>query len=264
MGKLCFGMPTLVELNTFEENIALCRELSLDFIELNMNLPQFQTDKLDVAKLLEVQRESDIYFTFHLPEELDIANFNEKIKRAYLDIVKETIELAKAVEAPIINMHMNLGVYFTMPNYKIYLYGKYRKHYLDSMAEFCDFVDSWIGESTINISIENTGIYSFKYITEAIEKLLNSKSFSLTWDVGHDHSAGEVDKEFIVSNLNRLKHMHLHDAIGKNNHLPIFSGDINIQDRLNTAITTGSSCVLETKTIEGLKKFVEKLRKLWY
>ena len=32
-----FGMPTLIENKTLEENIALCKELGLQFIELNMN-----------------------------------------------------------------------------------------------------------------------------------------------------------------------------------------------------------------------------------
>ncbi len=34
------GMPTLVKLKKIEDQIKLCKELQLDFIELNMNLPQ--------------------------------------------------------------------------------------------------------------------------------------------------------------------------------------------------------------------------------
>lgn len=37
-----FGMPTLVENKTLEDNISLCRELGLSFIELNMNFPEYQ------------------------------------------------------------------------------------------------------------------------------------------------------------------------------------------------------------------------------
>lgn len=42
-----FGMPTLIENCTLEENVALCRELELDFIELNMNMPQYQIEQLE-------------------------------------------------------------------------------------------------------------------------------------------------------------------------------------------------------------------------
>ncbi|HAV90015.1 MAG TPA: sugar phosphate isomerase/epimerase, partial [Eubacterium sp.] len=32
-----FGMPTLIENRTLEDNVNLCKELGLKFIELNMN-----------------------------------------------------------------------------------------------------------------------------------------------------------------------------------------------------------------------------------
>ena len=41
-----YGMPTLIETSTVEECAKLCAELGLDFIELNMNLPQYQLDKI--------------------------------------------------------------------------------------------------------------------------------------------------------------------------------------------------------------------------
>lgn len=261
MEGLFLGMPTLVELNTLEDNIKLCKELKLDFIELNMNLPQFQIDKIDVNRLLDAKKNYNIFFTFHLPEEIDIASFNSRIKQAYLDITKETIEIAKEIESPIINMHMNLGVYFTMPDYKIYLYEKYFEDYLRSIREFGDLVDNWTDKTNIKVAIENTGVYKIEYITEAITKLLEKKSFALTWDIGHDYSAGEADKEYIANNIHKLRHMHIHDAIGKSNHLPLFSGDINIEERLDMAIRTSSSCVIETKTIEGLRRSVLELRK---
>lgn len=34
-----WGMPTLIECDTVEQNAALCGRLGLDFVELNRNLP---------------------------------------------------------------------------------------------------------------------------------------------------------------------------------------------------------------------------------
>ena len=42
-----FGMPTLIENKTLEDNIALCSRLGLKFIELNMNFPEYQLEKLE-------------------------------------------------------------------------------------------------------------------------------------------------------------------------------------------------------------------------
>lgn len=40
-----FGMPTLIENRTFGDNVKLCKDLGLNFIELNMNFPEYQIDK---------------------------------------------------------------------------------------------------------------------------------------------------------------------------------------------------------------------------
>lgn len=260
MRNIVLGMPTLIELETLLDNVKLCKELGLNFIEINMNLPQFQMDKIDIMKLQEIQRENDIFFTFHLPEELDIATFNMKVRLAYLDIIKETIEVSKILCVPIINMHLNLGVYFTLPSAKIYLYHKYINEFLDSINSFGELVETLIGDEDIVVAIENTGIYEVDFIVEAIKLLLKRKCFKLTWDIGHDHSSEYKDKVFIMDNINKLKHMHIHDALGKSNHLPVFTGEIDIIDRLKIAKETKSRCVLETKTVAGLKESATALK----
>lgn len=35
-----FGMPVLIENKSIQDNIELCKRLGLDFLELNMNLPE--------------------------------------------------------------------------------------------------------------------------------------------------------------------------------------------------------------------------------
>ena len=42
-----FGMPTLIENHTLEENAALCEALGLRFIELNMIFPEYQVDRFN-------------------------------------------------------------------------------------------------------------------------------------------------------------------------------------------------------------------------
>ena len=55
--------------------------------------------------------------------------------------------------------------------------------------------------------------------------------------------------------------MHFHDAIGKNNHLTLFTGDIDIDEKMNIAKEHGCSCVIETKTVKGLKESVANLKR---
>ena len=74
---LQYGMPTLIENKTLEDNINLCKCLGLKFIELNMNFPEYQVDKLEQTdELTRGAEEAHIYYTIHLDEDLNIADFN--------------------------------------------------------------------------------------------------------------------------------------------------------------------------------------------
>ena len=68
------GMPALIELPEPEDCGALCRELGLQFVELNMNLPQYQPDRIDRDRLRKIREEYGIYFTIHLDENLNPAD----------------------------------------------------------------------------------------------------------------------------------------------------------------------------------------------
>ena len=64
-----FGMPTLIENRTLEDNINLCKELGLTFLELNMNFPEYQIDKIEyVDWFYKKADEAGIYYTIHLDE----------------------------------------------------------------------------------------------------------------------------------------------------------------------------------------------------
>lgn len=65
-----YGMSTLIENENIESCIALCKKLNLDFVELNMNLPEYQADKIDILKLKPACEREDIFFTIHLDENM--------------------------------------------------------------------------------------------------------------------------------------------------------------------------------------------------
>lgn len=49
---MIYGMPTLIENEDLEANAKLCKEVGFDFIELNMNFPQYQIGKYSCMKLI--------------------------------------------------------------------------------------------------------------------------------------------------------------------------------------------------------------------
>ncbi len=271
-----FGMPTLVENSTLEENIALCSSLGLDFIELNMNFPEYQIPCLEQTDhFIDTAEKAGIYYTVHLDENLNIADFNELVSNAYLETVRRSIEVAKKllplrdmhgdVKQPLIlNMHMHHGIYITLPDRRVQMFDRDFDTYMKSFSDFRTKCEEWIDDSEIRIAIENTDGFR-EYEKKAIEFLFESPKFGLTWDIGHSKATGEKDVPFIMDHSDRLIHFHIHD--GRENppkdHLALGDGEINLKERLSLAQKRNARCVLETKTIEALKRSVGWLKKEW-
>lgn len=253
---LKLGMPTLIETAALDACAALCDELKLDFIELNMNLPQYQLHEIDIPHFRKIADQYGLFYTIHLDENLNISDFNPYIAEGYLRTVTETIELAKILGIPVINMHLSPGVYFTLPDQKVYLYSEYRNPYMKSITGFREQCENAIGNADIRICVENCdGFRDFQ--RDALDRLLESPVFGLTFDIGHNHSCGNLDEAYITDNKARLHHMHMHDALGKKNHLGLGSGELDLQRYWRLANQRNCTVVLETKTIAGLRQSVD-------
>lgn len=253
--KIRWGMPTLIECADAEANIRLCRKLGLQFVELNMNLPMFQADRLDALRSLSERYE--VGFTIHLDENFNPADFNPLIRDAWLETLKRSIDAAKGLDAGVLNMHLTQGAYFTLPDRREYLFGKYRDEYMRSMRHLRDFCEQALEGSDIRICIENTDGFT-EYQREALEMLLESECFGLTWDIGHSHTAQKMDEPFLLAHSDRLRHFHIHDA-STGCHMELGTGEVDLQEKLSLALSRRAACVLETKTIAALESSVRWL-----
>ena len=254
------GMPALIEFSSARENAALCRELGLDFIELNANLPMYQ--HLNAEEYRALRQEYGVRFTVHLDDNMDVADLNPRVAGAYLDTVLETVEEAKQAGVFLINMHLSRGVYFTLPHKKVYLIEEYRQQYLNRMAVFRDACERAIGDSSLRIAVENTGGF-LPVQQEALALLLKSPVFCLNYDVGHHACAGSEDEAFILTHREKLSHMHLHDAQpgrGKD-HLTLGTGVLDIPGLLSLMKgEKDTSVVIEVKTEQALRASVQWMK----
>ena len=257
-----WGIPTLIENYSIEESINLCKELNFNFVELNMNLPQYQLEKLDINKLNTLKNENNIFYTIHLDENLNVSDFNSYVADAYLKTVLDTIKIAKELSAKTINMHLSKGVYFTLSDKKVYLFEQYKEIYLKSITSFRNTVENKLKNTDIKICIENTNGYT-DFQIQAIDILLQSPFFALTFDIGHNHCIGGNDEQIIMKRENKLSHLHLHDAQDKNDHMTLGTGNVNVAKYIELAKKHNCTVVLETKTVEALKKSVEWLNNNW-
>jgi sugar phosphate isomerase/epimerase len=261
MNKLHCGMPTLIELSSLEETAALCRELGLDFIELNMNLPQY-ADLRETKQLAEVADKYNLYYTVHLDGFLNPCDFNQTIAKAYTDIVLQTVEAAKALHIPLLNMHLAVGDKITLPEQKVYLFEKYNDIWLRNLRKFRDTVTDAVGNADIKICVENTGggFDPNVFTHQGLLTLLESTAFAITYDIGHNAKRDLPNEAAYIENSSKLYHMHCHDVLDGHDHLPLGAGELDIPRYLDLAREHECRVLLETKTVAGLKQSVAWLK----
>lgn len=255
-----FGMPYLLETPGIEDAVRLCAELGLSFVELNMNFPACQAEKLDPQLLYRLQKEYGVYFTLHLPEEFDPFSFTGPVRRAWMAVLRDALTLAMALDMPIVNMHLPKGVYITLPGEKAFLYERYAEEYAAAVETLRDTCAGMLEGSGVRMAVENTGGFAL-HERKAIRMLLQSDVFGLTLDIGHSHAAGNCDEPFFREMDGRLIHMHGHDARGSQCHLALGDGDIDLAERFAWAGKRDARVVLETKTIAALRESVARLPK---
>ena len=253
-----YGMPSLFETESIQRSAEMCRELGLSFVELNANFPQFQSHRLKGKGLRDCE---DVFFTIHLDDGLNIADFNPLVAEAYCRTVEQTVALAKEEGVKVLNMHLPRGAVYTLPEKKAYFSQIYAGEYLDAVKSFRDRCDRWTEETDIQICIENADGF-LPVQRQAMDILLESKAFGLTLDIGHDHCAGNVDRDFVLERKDRLRHMHMHDArLPKSDHLPLGQGELDIPAFVKLADSVDATVVLEVKTEAGLRQSIQWLNK---
>jgi sugar phosphate isomerase/epimerase len=260
MKKFRVGMPSLIELDTFNDTVDLCRELNLDFIELNMNLPSNFIENLSPNHLLEVKEKHNISYTMHMPDDADMGVFFESVRQGYITLALDTIKWAQKSGVELLNFHIIEGAKMTLPDKKIYIYDQYSDVFINN------FVDSFLVASKegfargVKINIENSGNFGNSFAQKAIDQVLNFKGTGITWDIGHDSANSYVDHDYLMQKINDISHMHFHDTLGSKDHLVPFSGELDIENRISFAKEKNLTMVVEVKTIASLKESIYILR----
>jgi hypothetical protein len=122
----------------------------------------------------------------------------------------------------------------------------YMETYLDKLNTFRNRCEKAIGDADIKICIENSDGYDEnsdgydkEFLIKGLALLLESKVFALTFDIGHNAGIGGGDEEVIMRYKN--------------------SSAICTYTMPRVKVIT-CRVVLETKTVEGLKKSAERVK----
>lgn len=255
-----YGMPSLIEFRTIEEHARFCSENGLDFYEINLAFPWFQSDKIDADDLLRIKKKYGIDYTVHFHDEINPFDFCPEMRAGCLKNVEYVIGLARRIGAKRINMHLLNGTYSAVKGEKIYAYGLCEDEYLMYVKEFIALVESAMKGMDCIFCIENTSGYRF-YHKHAVELMLSSPVFGLTFDIGHNYKASEDDESFILSHANRLRHFHIHDVTAKSNHVALGTGVLDVDRYLEMAKEYDCPVVIEVKESTSLRDSLDYMKR---
>ena len=253
-----YGMPTLVECKTLEDCAKVADELKLDFIEINMSFPEYTPEAFDIEGAVNLARKYNIFYTIHADEALNPFDFNSTVSDCYFEVMRGTLDTAKRIGARVINLHLQKGIYVTLTDRVILLTDVYKEKYLDRVRAFVTMCEEELKGTDIKIAIENVDSNPFTSSQrEALRIFLLSPVFALTLDTGHELKLGFKDSDVYATYPDKLLHMHLHDCKGGSPHVPLGTGELDTESKL--ASLRGDTCLIEVKTVEGLKESVEYL-----
>lgn len=242
-----FGMPTLIEFNSIEENIELAKALNLDFIELNLDLPYCN---LPGTELLDLSNKYNIEFTAHLSEKLDVAELDNDLRLAYLNKIEKIIRWGTSNNITKYNLHLDPGIHFSLPDKKIFIYEKYIDKYKQALTDSCSHLSKIAEKYNIEIMFEN--LKSFDYLLNGFKIISSYNNLYFTLDMGHDIRNGNNIQAFFEHYPSKIKHVHLHDFNGKSDHLELGTGIVNIEEKIDFIEKYNTYTVIEVKRKEDL------------
>ncbi|WP_456422797.1 sugar phosphate isomerase/epimerase family protein [Thermococcus sp.] len=213
----------------FEGWLEKVEGLGFGFVELVSEWPNFLT--LETWKAYaDVLASFQLNVTVHAPfSDVNIGSLNERIRRASLEVLTETLEIASRLGALAVTVH---------PGHCSPASRKYRADYNRVHHSSLEKLENLSEEFGVKVGVENMPRFPIldAQRPERLAELLKGTSLGVTFDVGHLNTVGGDFEGFLELLGDRILHVHLHDNRGKSDeHLPLGRGTVpweNILPRL--------------------------------
>lgn len=256
--KIKYGMPTLIEFNSLEENIRLCKELNLDLIEINMTMPYCYPENNDVNKLNELRRINNIEFIMNFPQEIDFGTNYQEIQNANLSLFKRYLEYGRKIGINRVNIQLSKGPVITIPNHIIPIYEMEYQQYIMRLHKAFSQIAKIAYPYQIQVCVENT--FSSRLMKLIFNQLINIDNLYFTYNVGNDAKGNFLLESFFYQYSDRVGLIHLHDYDKENVNQILFRGIINLYDKIEFAKKNNINIIIDNRNIEAIKTSVYHLK----
>jgi len=223
---------------------------------LNDGLHHLNTGRVQILK--RIRPSYGLEYTMHLPFILiNYAATNPSLRRAVQRIILTALNHAVELECThaVIHSGQNDGLSYSSPELA-------RKHFL----EFSEKVGRIAVDRGVQMCIENNA--STSYLIHNADEMTRffeeeaSQHFRIALDVGHASLHQDLD-EYIRRFQGKIRHVHLHDNLGKqDDHLPLDQGNIDWRRAVRQLLNNGFDglLVIENQSWEGNEKSLALLR----
>jgi len=218
------GMPILAELGTVKQHIDLCRELGLDFVELNMHYPCCMDDNIDWNLIHSCK---DIFFTVHMNAVIEAGELDEQIRKMFMDYSIATMRtFIEKAGIRKFNFHLTRGGRTPLPHGSAYTFTLFRQEYMAALKRSFDELSAFARDTGAEICFEN--ITAQPFLVDAFELLFTYPNLHATFDVGHDAKGDDALGKLFMHHPHKVRHMHLHDYNGTVDHRELGTGHLDI------------------------------------
>jgi sugar phosphate isomerase/epimerase len=198
--------------------VNLFGDMSFDYLELTIEAPMATPEKVAAKKkkLLDALASYNFGIIAHLPWYFNLAHPYPRIQKAIDVEFHDAISLACEMGAKKITLHPEF-----LPNLSI-TREEMATNSIAKVISLYEFAKAGGSELLLeNFEGRAFAIADFKH-------LFSKCKIGMTLDVGHASTAGSEGVDaFISAFKSRIKHVHLHDNMGKNDdHLPLGAGKL--------------------------------------
>jgi len=203
-------------------------DLDFEAVEIHCEDPVFEgwaTDEADETRkgVKDALSRWDVEVSLHAPyHDANIATLNHGISREIMAQNKECIETANYLDSDIVVVHPG---FVSSRKYKKEL--AFDKM-VDRFKELCDYADDYgVTLTAENLASKRKAMgIEVSEIRELLGRV-DRDNFGLTLDIAHSNTSEVGPQRFARELRPSIKHLHVSDNVGSDDHLSIGQGDID-------------------------------------
>ncbi|MFC1786480.1 sugar phosphate isomerase/epimerase family protein [Halobacteriota archaeon] len=174
----------------------------------------------------------DLSVSVHAPyHDINISSFNSGIRSEAIRQLREAVDVASYLNAEVLVVHPGFVSSKKHPRDKVY---EILIRALIDISDYASGEDMVLGLENLSSNPKALAVHSTELI-KIIEDV-GSKNLRLSFDVAHANTTGIPPIDFIDELGPLIKHVHVSDNKGSNDHLPIGVGNIDYRSVLSKLI----------------------------